>query len=97
MWTSMEKSVVIWDDQLSDSKFRCVAKIVLSRWKYCRCYLGSETLKSNTSRENLHSQNLIEGPQMDSYYSERQGLLAVIANESFLYVIGTHTHTYFII
>lgn len=49
----------IWDDRVSESKFRCVAEIALLRWKDCRCYLESESLKSNTSKENLHGKNLI--------------------------------------
>lgn len=55
----MEKSVIIWDDRVSDSKFRCVDEIVLLVWKYYRCYIESEPLKSNTSKENLHGKNVI--------------------------------------
>lgn len=56
----MEKSAVIWDDRVSDSKLRCVGKIVLLIWKYCRCYVESETLKSNTSKELAWQESNLE-------------------------------------
>lgn len=55
----MEKSVVIWDDRVSDSKFRCVDEIVWLVWKCCGCYIESEPLKSTKSKENLHGKNVI--------------------------------------
>lgn len=57
--TWVEKLNVIWDDRVSDVKLRCVGKIVRLIWKCYRCYVESEPLKSNTSKENLRSKNLI--------------------------------------
>lgn len=40
------------DDRFPDIKFKCLGKIVLLIWKYCRCYVEGEPIKSNISKEN---------------------------------------------